>query len=198
VVRPHVDPEETTMSEVISGAVEAIASSMPETSIFVPAILFPAIPLMMINFGNRYSTMSALIRRIHDEFVSRPEMPPENAERYLGQIATLRRRLYLVRAMQTMAATAFFLNLATMLAIYARLPLPAHGLFTVVLAFMMAAMLLFVVEIQISAKALELHLSDVHDMEAARRRRRRSGRVWRRDPGAPIEPDEPGPGPGAT
>ena len=27
------------------------------------ALLFPAIPLMMISFGNRYSTLSLLIRR---------------------------------------------------------------------------------------------------------------------------------------
>ena len=39
--------------------------------ILLPAILFPAIPLMMVNFGNRYNSLSSLIRKIHDEFINK-------------------------------------------------------------------------------------------------------------------------------
>jgi len=38
--------------------------------LFLPAALFPAIPLMIINYANRYSSLSALIRRIHDDLVA--------------------------------------------------------------------------------------------------------------------------------
>ena len=38
--------------------------------ILLPAILFPAIPLMMVNFGNRYNSLLSLIRKIHDEFIN--------------------------------------------------------------------------------------------------------------------------------
>ena len=39
--------------------------------ILLPAILFPAIPLMMVNFGNRYNSLSTLIRKIHDELINK-------------------------------------------------------------------------------------------------------------------------------
>ena len=40
----------------------------------LPAALFPAIPLMMINFGNRYITLATLIRKIHDELMAKKLM----------------------------------------------------------------------------------------------------------------------------
>ena len=48
----------------------------------LPAALFPAIPLMMISFGNRYTTLATLIRKIHDDLMSRnltKEDPPLNS-----------------------------------------------------------------------------------------------------------------------
>ena len=40
---------------------------MLDNDIFISALLFPAIPLMMITFTNRYSSVASLIRKIHDE-----------------------------------------------------------------------------------------------------------------------------------
>ena len=40
------------------------------------AFLFPAIPLMMISFGNRYTSLSKLIRKIHDEFINKKISSP--------------------------------------------------------------------------------------------------------------------------
>ena len=38
--------------------------------LFLTAALFPAIQLMMINYANKYSWLSALIRRINDGLVA--------------------------------------------------------------------------------------------------------------------------------
>ena len=34
----------------------------------VAALMFPAIPLMMTMYSNRFHTLSALIRQLHDKF----------------------------------------------------------------------------------------------------------------------------------
>ena len=80
--------------------------------ILLPAILFPAIPLMMVNFGNRYNSLSSLIRKIHDEFINKKISPKDkSAKRYLAQIQILRQRLILNRFMQTLSSLSFILNL---------------------------------------------------------------------------------------
>jgi len=134
----------------------------------VPALLFPAIPLMMINFGNRYALISTLIRRLHDDYLQGERR--EGRERYIGQIRTLRKRLRLIGVIQTASGMAFLLNLGVMLAIYGKYQVLAVSLFGVVLVLMMVSMFLFVVEVQLANKALDLHLSDLEEFGARRRR----------------------------
>ena len=43
----------------------------------VTALMFPAIPLLMSVYGNRFHTLSNLIRKIHDEYVWEKHIPPE-------------------------------------------------------------------------------------------------------------------------
>ena len=39
------------------------------------AIMFPAIPLTMAMFGNRFHTVSVLIRKMHDAYIYEKTMP---------------------------------------------------------------------------------------------------------------------------
>ena len=43
----------------------------------VAALMFPAIPLIMTVYSNRFHTLSALIRKLHDEYVFKKQIPPE-------------------------------------------------------------------------------------------------------------------------
>ena len=43
----------------------------------VTALMFPAIPLIMAVYSNRFHTLSGLIRKIHDEYVFEKHTPPE-------------------------------------------------------------------------------------------------------------------------
>ena len=43
----------------------------------VAALMFPAIPLMMTMYSNRFHTLSALIRKIHDQYTFEKKIPPE-------------------------------------------------------------------------------------------------------------------------
>ena len=39
------------------------------------AIMFPAIPLTMVMFGNRFHTVSVLIRQMHDQYIYEKVLP---------------------------------------------------------------------------------------------------------------------------
>ena len=43
----------------------------------VAALMFPAIPLMMTMYSNRFHTLSALIRQLHDKYTFEKKVPPE-------------------------------------------------------------------------------------------------------------------------
>ena len=74
-----------------------------QQDILIIGVLFPAIPLMMVNFGNRYTVLANLIRHLHDEVI-RDHVSPKDAERFLLQISPLRNRLRLIGIVQSCAA----------------------------------------------------------------------------------------------
>jgi len=149
-----------------------------QLNILIVGVLFPAIPLMMINFGNRYSLLSGLIRNLHDTVV-KDGMPAKDSARFFDQIASLRRRLRLLAIIQTCAALAFILNLSAMIALYLQADLTGSWCFFSAMILIMVAMILFTLEIQIANSALDVHLSDLEqfqewqDYRAATRARRK-------------------------
>jgi hypothetical protein len=140
--------------------------------LFLPSALFPAIPLMMINYANRYSSLSALIRRIHDDLVENRKLKGETyVKRYLEQIQILKKRLYLNRTFQTLGAISFFINL---IAIFFGLQLisdiPHPNMVNIFISFFISALLifsisiaLFIFELQLPVKALNKHLEDLEE-----------------------------------
>ena len=131
-----------------------------QQDILIIGVLFPAIPLMMVNFGNRYTVLANLIRHLHDEVI-RDNVSPTDAERFLLQISRLRDRLRLIGIIQSCAAFAFVLALAAMIAAYFDHDLLASWLFLGSIFLLMGSMLLFTREIQIANTALDVHLSDL-------------------------------------
>lgn len=130
----------------------------------LPAALFPAIPLMMISFGNRYTSMSKLIRKIHDELIDSDELrKSKSGQSYLGQISILRKRLMLNRATQTLAALGFIINLVAMYSAFVNLQW-FDIIFTVGICTFGLSIILFVIEIQLATKALDAHLEDLKDL----------------------------------
>ena len=57
----------------------------------VTALMFPAIPLIMGVYSNRFHTLSNLIRKIHDEHVFEKHTPPE----WKDQLKNLNNRINL-------------------------------------------------------------------------------------------------------
>ena len=131
-----------------------------EINILIVGVLFPAIPLMMINFGNRYSLLAGLIRNLHDTVINE-NISTDDSARFFRQIASLRHRLRLIAIIQTCGALAFILNLSAMISLYFGIETIGSWLFFASILLMVAAMIQFTIEIQIANSALDVHLSDL-------------------------------------
>ena len=78
-----------------------------------------------------------------------------------AQIDNLRRRLHLTRTMQALGVSSLFLCVVTMFLLYVGLvPLSAY-VFGLALLLLIASLGVSLWEIQISVKALEIHLKDM-------------------------------------
>ena len=133
-----------------------------QQDILIIGVLFPAIPLMMVNFGNRYTVLANLIRKLHDEVI-RDNFSPQDARRFMLQISRLRDRLRLIGIIQSCAAMAFVLALTAMIAAYFDERTISSMLFLGSITLLMISMLLFIREIQIANTALDVHLSDLEE-----------------------------------
>ncbi|NRA86271.1 MAG: DUF2721 domain-containing protein [Rhizobiales bacterium] len=137
---------------------------MDNNIFLLPAALFPAIPLMMISFGNRYLSMSILIRKIHDDLMDYKEIKrSEKSKLYIQQIAMLRKRLRLNQATQTLAALSFIVNLVAMYSAFMNLQW-FDTIFTIGIITFGLSIALFMIEIQIATRALDMHLLDLEEL----------------------------------
>ena len=123
----------------------------------VTALMFPAIPLLMSVYGNRFHTLSSLIRKLHDEYVWEKHIPPA----WEKQLINLNGRVKLLKYTVTFASFGFLCNMLTVFALYLDRIFEARIIFGSCCLSMIISIIFFLVEIQISTKALKLHLSDM-------------------------------------
>ena len=99
-----------------------------ELSINTPALLFPAISLLMLAYTNRFLALASLIRNLHSQYNEHSDK-----EGLFRQIKNLRLRLRQIRLMQAFGVMSLFLCVLSMFFIYERLPAPADYTFPVIL-----------------------------------------------------------------
>lgn len=128
-----------------------------------PLFLFPAIPLMMTTFGNRWVSLSALIRRTHDQILAE-NIQGKKRDRYLDELKILNKRITLVRLMQTFSSISFIFNLLTIFFGYLNFINIATFCFGIAVVIFMVAIITFILEIQISVTALKKHLEDLEGL----------------------------------
>lgn len=114
-----------------------------------PAMLFPAVSLLLLAYTNRFVTLASIIRTFD---------PKQEDENTTEQIANLRKRIYLIRRMQEAGVISFFLCVMSMLAIYLEYQQVGSYIFAASLVCLMYSLYLSVREITISCDALDLHL----------------------------------------
>ena len=123
----------------------------------VTALMFPAIPLLMSVYGNRFHTLSSLIRKLHDEYVWEKHIPPE----WEKQLINLNGRVKLLKYTVAFASFGFLFNMLTVFALYLDRVFEARIIFGSCCTSMIISIIFFLREIQLSTKALQLHLSDM-------------------------------------
>ena len=116
----------------------------------VTALMFPAIPLLMGVYSNRFHTLSRLIRELHDEHVYEKHIPAE----WKKQFINLSRRISILRWTIMFAAFGFLFNMLTVFALYLNELFLARVIFGSCCLSMIISIIFFIREIQISTNAL--------------------------------------------
>ena len=124
------------------------------------AIMFPAIPLTMVMFGNRFHTTSVLIRQMHDEYIYEKVMPAK----FNQQLKILKSRIILLKRAQIAMGLSFLFNMLSVFALFFNAILPAKFFFALCLLSIIVALIIYLYEITLSTKALKFHLLDLDNM----------------------------------
>ena len=128
---------------------------MEELSLTPPALLFSAVSLILLAYTNRFLSYAQLVRTLKEQHLQHPSKVTR------AQIDNLRRRLHLTRTMQLLGVTSLFLCVVTMFLLYVGLVLLSAYVFGLALLLLSASLGVSLWEIQISVKALEIHLKDM-------------------------------------
>ena len=126
-----------------------------EITLTTPALLFPAISLLLLAYTNRFLAIATLIRQLHKSYLENPESVLK------GQLKNLRKRLFLIRAMQLFGVISLLQCVLAMFFIYLEIGESGSVMFGISLVLLILSLLISVREIQLSTKALDLELSDM-------------------------------------
>lgn len=142
---------------VSSDMIERDIIQFMDMTINTPALLFPAVTLLMLAYTNRFNTLASIIRNLHSQYQT------ERNDNLLAQISNLRYRVYLIRNMQIFGVLSLLLCVVSMFALFAGWAVIGHWCFAIALVLMILSMALLLRELQVSVGALDLLLSELED-----------------------------------
>ena len=131
-----------------------------ELTVNIPALLFPAISLIMLAYTNRFLALSNRVRVLHDKYHAQ-----EQRHLIFTQIKNLKYRLKLIRNMQTYGVASLLFSIVSMFFIYIQYQRVAQFTFAVSLISFSWSIILSLIEIRLSTKAIEIELSDIEGLE---------------------------------
>ena len=124
-----------------------------------PSLLFSAISLILLAYTNRFLSYASVVRALKEKHQQTHD--PND----IAQIANLRKRLYLTRSMQILGILSLLLCVIAMFFIYVSWQVFAAWIFGIALLLLAASLCVCIWEINISVKALEIHLEDISSKE---------------------------------
>jgi hypothetical protein len=130
-----------------------------ELSITTPALLFPAISLLMLAYTNRFLAIANLIRSLHAKYKQYPD-----EKHIITQIKSLRIRIRLIRSMQACGVISFLFCVICMFTIFRGWVDASFIFFGISILSFCVSLILSLVEITISMQALEVELSDIEEL----------------------------------
>lgn len=130
---------------------------MNEFTLTTPAVLFPAVSLILLAYTNRFLAISNLIRSLKDKY-------DESGEKHLlEQLKNLRRRILLIRNMQFLGVFSLLMCVISMYFIFESRPVTARFIFGIALVSLIMSLVLSMREIHLSIVALNLELKDIEE-----------------------------------
>jgi hypothetical protein len=130
-----------------------------ELTFTTPSLLFPAISLLVLAYTNRFLATASLIRSLHDKY----KLNAEEGQIVL-QIRNLRTRIRLIRYMQALGVISFLFCIICMLCIFMEWKQAAIIIFSGSIVSFIISLIISLMEISLSTKALELELSDMEEL----------------------------------
>jgi hypothetical protein len=131
-----------------------------DITLTTPALLFPALSLLLLAYTNRFLALATLVRTLKSQYAE------THRETQMRQIANLRRRLLIVRNMQAVGIASMFGCVLCMFLIYAGFTGTAEVVFGFSLLALLISLGMSLWEIQISVDALHIELRDLQDEDS--------------------------------
>jgi len=129
-----------------------------DITINTPALLFPAISLIMLAYTNRFLSVAALIRDLHKQYKSTDDTTVVSC-----QITFLKIRLRMIQNMQYLGISSFVFALLSMYLMYINSMPFARISFALAVVMFACSLVISLLEIRQSTKALEVALRDMQD-----------------------------------
>jgi len=129
--------------------------TLPELPLSTPSLLFPAISLLMLAYTNRFLGLASVVRGLHASWQNTQE------PLLLAQIRNLRKRIQIIKHMQTLGVLSLMFCVASTTLIFFDRQTGGQLTSGVSLLLMFGSLALSLVEIQMSGTALDLQLQDV-------------------------------------
>lgn len=126
-----------------------------EITLTTPAILFPAVSLLMLAYTNRFLAIASIIRVLHSRYKA------EGNAVVRRQIENLRARLELIRKMQTYGILSLFTCILSVIVLFLGQLIFGKIFFGLSLGLMLSSLLYCLREINLSGRALEIELEDM-------------------------------------
>lgn len=120
-----------------------------------PALLFPAVSLLLLAYTNRFLVIAQLIRSLYKQNAEDPSRDLKQ------QILHLRLRILMIRRMQTAGVMSFIFCVLTMFALYLQWTVAANVCFLAALSLLLISLCFSLYEVHISGQALNLQLKNL-------------------------------------
>lgn len=137
----------------------AVWGSTVELTLTTPALLFPAISLLLLAYTNRFLTLAALTRELYRQHTQTPD------PRVYKQLLNLRYRIIVIRNMQFLGISSFFFCVLCMFVLFTGQLLLGKWIFAFSLVLLLLSLALSLREIQVSIDALLLQIDDLEETE---------------------------------
>ena len=124
-----------------------------------PALLFPAISLLLLAYTNRFLTLAALMRELHARYQTTHDAGIKS------QLANLRYRIGIIRNMQFCGVASFFGCVLCMFLLFAGQITLGKWIFGASLIFLLISLGLSLREVHVSIDALMLQVADLDNID---------------------------------